>query len=123
MNDLMPGSMHKGIDNVATWSYIGAVKTVGIRELKNGLSKYVREVREGEEILVTDRGEVVAELRPPMPAEARVPVHPGIAALARRGVLTPGRPGTPALYPRLPLLMRSGSVLELLDAEREDRGE
>jgi antitoxin (DNA-binding transcriptional repressor) of toxin-antitoxin stability system len=99
------------------------VKTVGIRELKNGLSRYVREVRAGEEILVTDRGAVVAELRPPLPAEARVPVHPGVAALARRGVLTPGRPGTPAPYPRLPPLMRSGSVLELLDAEREDRGE
>jgi antitoxin (DNA-binding transcriptional repressor) of toxin-antitoxin stability system len=99
------------------------MKTVGIRELKNGLSKYVREVRKGEEILVTDRGEVVAELRPPTPPEARSPVHPGIAALARRGLLTPGLPGTPALYPRLPPLMPSGSVLELLDAEREERGE
>jgi antitoxin (DNA-binding transcriptional repressor) of toxin-antitoxin stability system len=99
------------------------MKTVGIRELKNGLSRYVREVREGEEILVTDRGEVVAELRPPMPPEARGPVHPGICALARRGILTPGSPGSPALYPRLAPLLSPGSVEELLDAEREERGE
>jgi antitoxin (DNA-binding transcriptional repressor) of toxin-antitoxin stability system len=97
------------------------MKTVGIRELKNGLSKYVRQVREGEEILVTDRGEAVAELRPPTPPEARAPVHPGLAALARRGILTLGTPGAPALYPRLPPLMPSGSASELLAAEREER--
>ncbi|HEV3073255.1 MAG TPA: type II toxin-antitoxin system prevent-host-death family antitoxin, partial [Thermoanaerobaculia bacterium] len=51
------------------------MKTVGIRDLKNRLSEYVREVRGGEEILVTDRGQVVAELRPPTPLEARASVH------------------------------------------------
>jgi antitoxin (DNA-binding transcriptional repressor) of toxin-antitoxin stability system len=99
------------------------MKTVGIRELKNGLSRYVREVREGEEILVTDRGQVVAELRPPTPPEARRLTHPGIAALARRGVLTPGSPSSPALYPRLAPLMSPESLAELLDAERQERGE
>jgi len=38
------------------------MKSVGLRELKNRLSEYVREVRSGEGVLVTDRGEVVAEL-------------------------------------------------------------
>lgn len=38
---------------------------VGTRELKNRLSHYLRRVREnGESLYVTDRGEVVAELRP-----------------------------------------------------------
>jgi len=41
------------------------VKSVGLRDLKNRLSEYVREVRSGEAVLVTDRGEVVAELIPP----------------------------------------------------------
>jgi len=37
---------------------------VGTRELKNRLSHYLRHVREsGEPIYVTDRGEIVAELR------------------------------------------------------------
>jgi prevent-host-death family protein len=35
------------------------MKTVGLRELKNRLSEYIREVRSSEGVLVTDRGEVV----------------------------------------------------------------
>ena len=35
---------------------------VGIRELKNSLSKYVERVRAGEEVIVTDRGRPVARL-------------------------------------------------------------
>lgn len=35
---------------------------VGIRELKNGLSGYIDRVRNGEEVIVTDRGRPVALL-------------------------------------------------------------
>lgn len=35
---------------------------VGIRELKNGLSKYIDRVRAGGEIIVTDHGHPVARL-------------------------------------------------------------
>ena len=35
---------------------------VGVRDLKNGLSRYLERVREGEEIIVTDRGRPVARL-------------------------------------------------------------
>ena len=35
---------------------------VGIRELKNGLSKYIDRVRDGHEVIVTDRGRPVARL-------------------------------------------------------------
>ena len=41
------------------------LKTVGIRKLKNSLSAYIREAKAGAVILVTDRGEIVAELRSP----------------------------------------------------------
>jgi antitoxin (DNA-binding transcriptional repressor) of toxin-antitoxin stability system len=99
------------------------MKTVGIRELKNGLSRYVREARAGEEIQVTDRGEIVAELRPPRRPEERRALHPGIAALARRGVLTPGAPGASGLYPRLSPLLPAGSALDLLAAERGESEE
>jgi prevent-host-death family protein len=37
---------------------------VGARELKTRLGTYLRRVREGRTVLVTDRGEPVAELRP-----------------------------------------------------------
>ena len=40
---------------------------VGIRELKNGLSGYIDRVRDGEEVIVTDRGRPVARLVPVRP--------------------------------------------------------
>jgi antitoxin (DNA-binding transcriptional repressor) of toxin-antitoxin stability system len=44
------------------------MRRIGIKALKNELSKHIRAVSAGESILVTDRDRVVAELRPP-PAE------------------------------------------------------
>ncbi len=35
---------------------------VGIRDLKNSLSRYIERVRQGEEVIVTDRGRPVARL-------------------------------------------------------------
>jgi prevent-host-death family protein len=49
------------------------MQQVGLRELKNRLSEYVRLVREGEHVQVTDRGQVVAELVPPAPAKSHDP--------------------------------------------------
>jgi antitoxin (DNA-binding transcriptional repressor) of toxin-antitoxin stability system len=43
------------------------MKSVGIRVLKNQLSKYIALVRQGETVLVTDRDQVVAEIRRPSP--------------------------------------------------------
>jgi antitoxin (DNA-binding transcriptional repressor) of toxin-antitoxin stability system len=65
------------------------VATVGIRELKAHLSHYVRLAREGERVIVTDRGEEVAELR------AVTPVHPGLRKLIDSGMVkwSGGKPG------------------------------
>lgn len=41
-----------------------ARNTVGARELKARLGKYLQSVRSGETLIVTDRGEPIAELRP-----------------------------------------------------------
>lgn len=95
--------------------------SVGIRELKNRLSEYVRLVRAGELVQVTDRGTVVAEIRQPgYPRRAdRLPA--GLLELARRGAVTVGLPNDASIYQvgERPLL-RGTSVAELLD---EDRGE
>jgi prevent-host-death family protein len=42
------------------------MKTVGSRELKNRLGRYLALVGKGETILVTDRGKPVAHLVPPV---------------------------------------------------------
>jgi prevent-host-death family protein len=39
-------------------------KSVGVRELRQNLSKYLQRVKAGEDLLVTERGEVVARLVP-----------------------------------------------------------
>jgi prevent-host-death family protein len=43
------------------------MKTVGSRELKNRLGRYLGMVGKGETIIVTDRGKPVARLLPPEP--------------------------------------------------------
>jgi prevent-host-death family protein len=41
------------------------MRAAGIREIKDKLSEYLRLVAEGETVLVTDHGRVVAQLAPP----------------------------------------------------------
>ena len=57
---------------------------VGIRELRAGLSRYVEQVKQGEEIVVTDHGKPVARLVP-MNGERK------IDRLIREGVVIPAR--------------------------------
>jgi prevent-host-death family protein len=97
------------------------MKSVGLRELKNRLSEYVREVRSGEAVLVTDRGEVVAELLPPGQSLDESGVPSGLTALARRGQLTLGAPNEATLYPKLSPLLKRHRAAELLDEERGTR--
>jgi prevent-host-death family protein len=97
------------------------MKSVGLRELKNRLSEYVREVRSGEEVLVTDRGEVVAELVPPRRGSENNGVPSALAALARQGKVTLGLPKDPSVYVKLPRLSKRISSVELLDQERGER--
>ncbi len=44
----------------------------GIRELRQNLSAYMRQVQAGASVHITSHGEVIAELRPPS-AEVRTP--------------------------------------------------
>jgi len=99
------------------------MQTVGIRELKNRLSEYLRRVRLGERVLVTDRGEVVAELLPPGQAQGDPSVPAGIQSLNKRGLLALGASSGANLYPALPRKpgRPSRSVAQLLDEERGAR--
>lgn len=99
------------------------MKTVGVRELKDRLSEYLRRVAAGERVLVTDRGDVVAELGPPGSLSGDPDVVPGLLALARTGQLDLGAPADgKKLYLPIPRSKRRKSTAaELLDAERGDR--
>jgi len=59
------------------------VATVGVRELKDHLSDYLRRVRAGESLVITDRGQPVGEISPVehrrVVERARALVRQGIA--------------------------------------------
>ena len=94
--------------------------TVGVRELKNRLSEHLRMVRRGEEILVTHRGEVVAELRQPSSVPAAA-AYPGLVRQARAGKARIGGPNRRDLYPSQEPFLPPGSARRLLYEERGDR--
>lgn len=98
------------------------MKTVGVRELKNRLSDYIRQVRAGDTVLVTDRGHVVAELAPPGHGAADTSVPVGLQALAKRGLVVIGAPTEKALYPEVPRPRGlRHTAAQLLDEERGER--
>jgi prevent-host-death family protein len=97
------------------------MRSVGLRELKNRLSEFVRQVRSGDGVLVTDRGEVVAELLPPGQGADEGAAPSGLVALARKGQLTLGASNDAALYVQLPPLLKPHRVATILDEERGTR--
>lgn len=99
------------------------MRAAGIRELRNNLSRYLRRLKPGETIAVTDRGRLVAELRSPIDARRTARPMAGYARLVADGVIRPARErgdplgrlgrGRGRAAPR-------GTVAALI---REDRGE
>ena len=63
---------------------------VGTKELKNRLSHYLRRIRvDGESIYVTDRGKIVAELRP-VERSSKTSERDVLMALVAKGDLSTG---------------------------------
>ena len=82
--------------------------TVGIRELRDALSRYLAEVREGRTITVTDHGRPIARI---LPAEGPTTLERLIA----EGVVQPARePKRSAPRP----VEASGPVTELVAEQR-----
>lgn len=57
---------------------------VGVRELRNNLSRYLDRVREGEEVVVTDRGRAIARVLP-------IGAERLLDRLVLEGIVTPAR--------------------------------
>lgn len=96
---------------------VATMVEVGIKDLKDGLSGYLRRVARGEHIRVTSRGKPIADLIPAEPAGAE---DPELLRLEMEGRITlsrlpkPRRSPTPAKLPR----SASGYILDERDAER-----
>jgi len=66
--------------------------TVGVAELRQNLSRYLRRVERGERLLVTDRNRPVAELGPPPSTDAaldRLIAEGRVSRPVRRGLPDP----------------------------------
>ncbi len=97
------------------------MRTAGIREVKDRLSEFVRLARDGEQVLITDRGEVVAMLGPPGPAFEETK-YPLLELMIRQGRATRGAPTRAGLYAPTSAPGISRQDFErLLDEERADR--
>lgn len=90
--------------------------SVGVRELRQNLSVYLRRVKEGESLVVTERGREVARLTPSGPADspiARLVAERG-ATMPRGDLLERAREST------LPPAQGPPSI-EILNEMREER--
>jgi antitoxin (DNA-binding transcriptional repressor) of toxin-antitoxin stability system len=95
------------------------MKCAKIGELRDGLSRYLDEVREGAEVLVLDRDRPVARIVPaggPSPAPGEDAER--LLDLERRGFLRRGKGRYPEVLKQGPVKVR-GSVLADLRSERE----
>jgi prevent-host-death family protein len=88
---------------------------VGVRELRQNLSVYLRRVAQGERFVVTDRREPVAELVPLAADEDED------AAWMRRNSLRPPTRKLQDLPPPIRLDDGGPSLADLIEQDREDR--
>lgn len=85
---------------------------IGIRELRQNASKYLRRVAGGETLVITDRGRPVARL---VPIEER-----GYDALVRQGLIRKGRGRWNDLGPPLKPPPGAKPLSEVLQEMREE---
>jgi antitoxin (DNA-binding transcriptional repressor) of toxin-antitoxin stability system len=95
------------------------MRAVGLKELKNRLSEYVRIAAAGERVLVTDRDRVVAELIAPQPGTPATATDAALAEAVRTGWLRPPVLPVGTIPPRLPVAALSDLLAEL-ESDRND---
>lgn len=93
-----------------------ATHAVGARELKIRLGTYLRQVRQGRTLIVTDRGQPVAELRPIVSEEG---ADAALARLEADGVVR--RPTRTRLSSFRPITSRGKSLSAAVIEDRKDR--
>lgn len=90
--------------------------SVGVRELRQNLSRYLRQVKEGQSFKVTERGREVARLSPSGPGDS-----PIARLVAERGATMP-RGDLVALSAASPVEPATGPPsAQVLDELREER--
>lgn len=97
------------------------MRAVGIKELNNRLSEYVRLAESGETVLVTNRDRIVAEIGPPRETGNPLADNPRLAEMVRKGELTPAIKPWTGPPPSGPPVMTLAEILRGLEEDRADR--
>ena len=99
------------------------MKAVGVKQLKARLSEYLRLTKAGETVLVTERDEVIAELRPARrQAAPATEIDDVLDELATAGHITrASQPKERWTWRARGLGLPPGTALGLLDQLREER--
>jgi prevent-host-death family protein len=96
------------------------MSSTGIRELKNNLSHYVRQVEAGKRIAVTAHGRVIAELVPPAKGAAAGQHLNRYNELVAAGIIEPAAE-IGGLLPEWPdIRLPPGTAAKLIDEDRGD---
>lgn len=64
------------------------MSTVGVKELRNQLSRCLHRAKQGEAIVINERGKPIAVIQPIHSAVAVVSLQARLAELAARGLIT-----------------------------------
>lgn len=95
------------------------IKTVGVKELKNKLSAYLRDVRQGTRVLVADRDTVIAALQEPGDLFAG-PLDPTLAGWVEAGIVSLPT-ASKELLASSPVRLPDGTGRQSLDDRDEGR--
>ncbi len=93
------------------------LRAVGVKELKNKLSSYLKEVKAGVRLLVTERSTVIAEISAPSSESTMTSVSSIEAEWIASGKLRPAKRKKTIVKPS-PISLPEGAAKRLLDFER-----
>ncbi len=91
----------------------------GIRELRDNLSRYIRQIESGERVVVTAHGRVVAELVPPR--AVRGSQGSEFERLVASGAITPPAEDGDPLEDCPEIRLAPGTTTALIDSDRDER--
>ena len=95
------------------------VITAGVKELKNRLSEYLRDVKAGAVVLISERARLIAEIRQPTITQQAQPAGSPLHDWTREGTLMLPR-ARKSKCPKSPVRLPAGAARQLLS---RDRGE
>jgi len=90
--------------------------TVGVREAKANLSKLLKLIQNGNEVIVTQRGQPIGKI---IPVKREESLQEKITELEKRGILEPLLKTTSSIIPQ-PIQIPHGLAQRMLREDREN---